>query len=741
VRRPALRALADRLGVLAFYVSQGGAVVRTSDATREALARAMGLDASTEAAAARALAALARAERRRLVAPVRVVRAPAAGRARLAVTLPPGAHGSLEWEVELAEEGGRVRRAAGRAARPPASGRLALPLPGVPGLGYHRLRVRLRGSRHERAGAQRLIVVPETCLTAAERLGRRRVFGLAVNLYSLRSARDWGVGDLGALGRLAAWAAGAGAAFVGTSPLHALRNEGGEISPYAPVSRLFRNPLYLDVEALPELADSAEARALAASPAYREALARLRASDRVDYDAVAALKRPLCALLHRAFAARHRDRPSARGRAYRRYLDAQGEALTDFATFCALEAHFRATAGAPPGWRRWPAAYRDPRGPAVAAFRATHAEAVDLHRWLQFALDRQLAAAARAGRRCGLALGIYQDLALGSAASGSDRWAFPDLFLDRVRLGAPPDDYAAEGQDWGLPAMDPRRLATGGYGFWTRLLRGAFAHAGALRIDHVLGLFRQYWIPAGRSAREGAYVRFPAEDLLGILALESRRAGALVVGEDLGTVPREVPRALARWGVLSSRVLYFERDRGGAFRAARRYPARALVTVNTHDLAPLAGWLAGRDLELRRAAGVLPDDRALAAARRTRAGERRALLRRLAAEGLLRGAAARAARHAAREPAGAPAATDRAAEAALRAAVHAFLCRTPAVLAGIALDDLIGETEPVNLPGVGLDRHPSWRRRLRLPLEALAADPGVRAALAGARARRRRGDA
>jgi 4-alpha-glucanotransferase len=283
-------------------------------------------------------------------------------------------------------------------------------------------------------------------------------------------------------------------------------------------------------------------------------------------------------------------------------------------------------------------------------------------------------------------------------------------------VGAPPDPLAPQGQNWGLPPLNPVALAEQGYDFWTTLVRGALRHAGALRIDHVLGLFRQFWIPEGMGGDQGAYVRFPSEALLGIVALESERAGALVVGEDLGTVPPEVPPALERWRLLSSRVLYFEREGGGAFRPPRAYPAMALATANTHDLATLAGFWRGRDVALRRELGLLASARAERTAQRERERDRRALVERLVAEGIV-----------------SPQAAADLDELTLRAAVHAFLRRTPSWLVGLSLDDLVGETEPVNVPGVGPDDFPGWSRRLAVPLETLAADRNVRRALGAER--------
>jgi 4-alpha-glucanotransferase len=291
-------------------------------------------------------------------------------------------------------------------------------------------------------------------------------------------------------------------------------------------------------------------------------------------------------------------------------------------------------------------------------------------------------------------------------------WANPHLFLSGLSIGAPPDDLGPEGQNWGLPPMDPRALRESRYEFWIRLLRASFAHAGALRIDHVLGLFRQFWIPDGAPGSAGAYVRFPVDDLLGILVLEAARHGALVVGEDLGTVPPEVPPALRRRRILSSRVFYFERF-GERYRPASEYEPASLATANTHDLPPIAGFWSGRDIQLRRQVGAIPSDEAAEGQGQERERSKRAMLERLAADGVL------------------PSPDEPADPAELRGAIHRFLCATPAALVGLNLDDLVGETEPVNLPGVSPDRYPSWTRKLEIPVERLDAEPAVATALKG----------
>jgi 4-alpha-glucanotransferase len=385
--------------------------------------------------------------------------------------------------------------------------------------------------------------------------------------------------------------------------------------------------------------------------------------------------------------------------AYRRR---HGDALEHFATFMALADRFGAD------WRAWPAAYRSPAAAAVDEFRRTHDDAVDEHRYLQFELDRQLATLG-GDARASLGIGVYGDLALGSAPGGADTWSRPGLFATEVRLGAPPDDYSATGQEWGLPPLRPRALRASGHQYWIALVRSAMQHVGALRLDHVMGLFRQYWIPPGGDGRDGAYVRFPADELLAVLTLESRRSGALVVGEDLGTVPRGLTNTLRRRGILSTRVLYFERDRRGHFRPSSAYSARAIVTATTHDHPPLAGFWRGTDLDLRADRGTL--NRAeLERAREERRTSRDRLRARLAAEGF-------------------PLDDDPTPEQ-LAAAVYGFLARTPAPLLGIALDDLTGETVPVNLPGVGMDRYRSWSRRLAVPVEQLARSPVVEAVVA-----------
>jgi 4-alpha-glucanotransferase len=342
---------------------------------------------------------------------------------------------------------------------------------------------------------------------------------------------------------------------------------------------------------------------------------------------------------------------------------------------------------------------------------------------VQFELDRQLEAVAGAAAHEGLAVGLYGDLALGSAPGGSDTWSFGGRFARGASVGAPPDRFSLRGQDWGIPPLDPHALRAADYDYWRGVLDANLRHVGALRIDHALGLRRLFWIPEGATPREGAYVRYPERDLLALIGEASRRHGALVVGEDLGNVPEGFSEAIRERGMLSSRVLVFERGTEG-FRASGWGPRECLLTANTHDLAPLAAWLSGADLELRRSTGQIPDDAALAELRDERERDRTALLTRLRSEGFL--------------APGAGAADD---PVEVTAAVTGFLCAAPAALVGLSLDDLLQEREPVNLPGVPEDRFPSWTRRTRTTLEQLGDDPAARRILAAVPPERRRGGA
>ncbi len=677
--RPGLRALADELGIVASYRGHDGETRHTSDATRIALLAAMGVDVSSERQARETLAQRREARRQLRIDPVRVTRIGDAQARMLPTYLGRGGG----WRVEVDLESGAHRQAEGSSLGDGAFIRL----PAVNETGRHRLRLFVRSAAGEVAAEQMWIVAPKCCTSVRERIGGDRAFGVLANLYSVRDGKR-PFGDIATLKRLVRWAGGAGAAFVGVNPLHAIRAGNAEISPYSPITRMFHSELYLDLEAIPELRDCASARRL---------LDRSRRdAPRIDYAAERAFRWKVLRALHGVFRRRARSGSDARRRAYSRYVVAGGARLEGFALFRALDEHFGTDRGGTDGWRSWPVQYRDPESVAVAEFARMHADEVDLHRWVQFEIDRQLAGVDRAAQRSGLALGIYQDLPIGAVPSGCEEWLLRSLFCSGATIGAPPDAFFAGGQTWGLAPIDPHAMRAGAYAYWSDLLQRAFAHAGALRIDHIMGLARQYWVPQGGSARDGAYVRMPADELFGVLALESRQANAVVIGEDLGTVPEEIPPLLERWGVLSTKVLYFERTANGGFRSPSSFPRRAFVSVNTHDLATLAGYEAALDVELNHRAGVLDEERARQA--QAARGDEVESLRRWANVA----------------PGGSSS-----------AAVYARLATAPSALLGVSLDDLAGEREPVNLPGVPGDVYPSWRRRMGRTVGEIISDPVV----------------
>ena len=701
--RPALRALAERAGILSQYRDIHGRYVETTDATREALLGAMRLDASTERAASEALASMEQAEHHRPFA-TSVVTTRGPERAPVLVETSLRHAGVWEWSVTVVSEGEETVQSEGETAVSVGDA-LVVTTPPI-AFGYHdvALAVRHKADGVEHRGTQRHVVAPNVCTPVSARIGDARAFGVHTNLYSVRSETNWGAGDVFDLETVMRWVGGSGGDFVGVNPLHTLLNRGDDISPYRPLSRIFRNPLYLHAPHVTDFADCDEANRLCREDGYQQLLRQTRSAERVDYDGVRKLQKQVMGALHRHFTRHHATAETEPGTAYRTFLARHGLALHDFATFMAMVDHF-----AEGDWRRWPPEYRDPRSAATDRFRRDHGDRIDLHQWEQFEIERQMTRAAQRAELAGMRIGLYADLAIGSAPGGADHWSFSELFAEDAELGAPPDDYSIEGQNWALPPLDPLRLAEDGYRYWTLLIRSAMESAGAIRLDHVMGVARQFWIPRGQPASHGAYVQFPARDLLGILALESRRHGTIVVGEDLGTVPEGLREELERWNVLSTRVFYFERAPDGTFKTADAYPKAAIASATTHDHPPLAGFWTERDLELRRRAGTITTDDELGTARAERARDRSAIVQRLQAAGLLIG-----------EPESIP---------MLTAAIHRFLAQTPCVLASASLDDVAGEQDPVNMPGVGLDRYASWSRRMHLSLNALFDSPEASSAI------------
>ncbi|HVL58646.1 MAG TPA: 4-alpha-glucanotransferase, partial [Burkholderiaceae bacterium] len=433
----------------------------------------------------------------------------------------------------------------------------------------------------------------------------------------------------------------------------------------------------------------------------------------VQYAAVAQLKLQALQALWAEFRARRGSPDWQPFDAFRREL---GEPLELDCLFTALREFFAAQDPALADWHAWPQPYRDRGSAEVARFADEHRDRIEFHVWLQWIADRQLADAAQAARS--MAIGLYRDLAVGADRSGAETWVDPVAVVSGAHVGAPPDVYNQAGQDWGLPPFDPHALRNEGYRSFIELVRANMRHAGGLRIDHVMALEHLYWVPQGEKPTAGAYVRYPLEDLVGILALESHRHRCLVVGEDLGTVPEGFRERMQRANILSYRVLFFEND-GGRFFAPDDYPPLALAVAGSHDLPTLRAWWLGSDIDLRERLGLFPNPDAVAEARAQRDRERERLLDALRAQGLLR--------------------NDSPSLEQFVDAAHAYLAATRSFLAVPQLDDVTGETEPVNVPATSTE-HPNWRRRLSVTVDALATDPRLQTAAAIFGAQRGRRD-
>jgi 4-alpha-glucanotransferase len=693
----ALDQLAEKMGITPRFRDARGQTIFATEDTKRRLLAAMGAAAENEAEAQNTLAELERQEWMRPLAPVYVVRA---GTPVVEVMLPADTQ-RVEWRMRLEDGNERVgwsdvsglELIAERTVDGVHLQRRRLALDDDLPWGYHELTIG--------AGSCPLIMTPGYCWLPEPMTRGRRMWGIAAQLYLLRSATDWGIGDFGDLRSLVELASAHGADVIGLNPLHAMFHDNPtHASPYSPASRLLVNILNIDVLAVPELLDCAETRDLIGSDAFHRELDACRAPHLVDYAKVAELKmKVLQALFH--VCQDHAD-PSRR-HAFVAFRDELGITLERSCIFLALREHFAAREPAWGDWHGWPDAYRDPASPEVAQFARDHRERVDFLAWLQWVADEQLRAAAGGAAERGMAVGLYRDLAVGADRAGAETWANPAAVVSGAQVGAPPDIHNPAGQDWGLPPFHPRALRDEGYRSFIELLRANMRHSGGLRIDHVMGLQQLYWVPQGCSPAEGAYVQYPLPDLVGILALESQRHHCLVVGEDLGTVPEGFREHMAEAKVLSYRVLYFEQDDKSAFLPPSAYPELAVAVVGSHDLPTLRGWWEGRDLDLKQSLGLFPGADEAAHQREARDRDRKELLAALRREGLLPED---------KEP-DIP---------TLSRAAHRYLARSPSLLALAQIDDLTDEADPVNVPATS-DEHPNWRRRLSMTLEQLAARP------------------
>jgi 4-alpha-glucanotransferase len=568
--------------------------------------------------------------------------------------------------------------------------------------GYHELEARIAGG----TPAKCLIVVsPRQCYEPASVAVGARFWGIAVQLYTLRSRGNWGIGDFGDLRTLIRWIAPLGAAFVGLNPLHALAPaDPRRGSPYSASSRHFLNVLYISVTSVPEFGECAAARELLANPAIGARLAGLRAAELVDYRGVAEVKLEFLELLYRDFRERHLAADGERGRRFRAFVAAGGELLQSHARFDALDRHFRLTRGSASGWMSWPEEYHDVHGRPAARFAEAHPAEIEFHAYLQWIAHEQLIEVQGLARELGMPIGLYGDYAVGANPAGSETWADPGGYCLGAETGAPPDPLALKGQGWGIPPQDPAVMRTQGLAGFARLIRSNMRYYGALRLDHVMALFRLWWVPARYACTEGAYVHYPLHELLTVLALESTRAACLVVGEDLGVVPDEMRHAMPDFGLYHYKVLIFEKV-DGRFRRPDEFVTRALATATTHDLPTLRSYWEGRDIELRRRLQLYPNAEIESDIVGERERDREMLLAALAEQGLRP-------EH--------PSGPTEPFTPQLAHALHLYLARSRTALVAVQIEDLLGMIDPVNVPGTHQE-YPNWQRKVTADLEDLAA--------------------
>ncbi|MFI6423577.1 4-alpha-glucanotransferase [Promicromonospora sp. NPDC050880] len=697
---PELAELAAAHGVQCEYTDHDGRVQQVSASTIVAVLEALDVPASTPAAVVASLERSRDDEWRSMLPPAVVLRE--GTEVTVPVHVPDGAEATVWVELELSEtpvmpasatpwrvaapqqgtatgsfatvKGAKIPLRQADVYTEPRTvdsrkvGRATFVVPGDLPLGWHTLHAESGG---QTAQAQ-LVVTPQR-LELRKKVARKQAWGFMVQLYSVRSRDSWGMGDLADLGDLA-WqtAHNGGADFVGVNPLHATEPVTPITpSPYLPTSRRFMSPLYIRVEDIRETAYlSAADRSLvewAAEP-VRELS---EDAGPIDRDAVWEAKKAALEVVYTA------PRSAARQTAFDEYVLAQGKGLIDFATWCAITEHLDG--------RDWPPELADPGAPGVTTLRNARSDRVQFYCWLQWVADEQLRAAHRAGTDAGMRLGVLKDLAVGSSPDGADAWADAAVLARGVSVGAPPDMYNQQGQNWSPRPWHPRALARAGYAPYRDLLRTALRHCGALRIDHVLGLFRLWWIPGGARASAGTYVTYDHEALVGILCLEAHRAGVAIVGEDLGTFEPWIRDYLAERGILGTSVLLFERDAAGAPLAPEDYRSAALATVTTHDLPPTAGYLAGEHVDLRERLGLLTEE-ATVLRGRARA-ERESLVEALSRRGLT---------------------TFDPSERELVEGLHRYLRDTPSALVGVYLTDAVGERRAQNQPGTDTE-YPNWK--------------------------------
>lgn len=710
--------LAELCNIQAHYTDAWGNGREVSLDTKKRLLAAMDIDISSEEAVQKAVKLRQMRSWNRLLPPVAVYRLHQKPQIEFSVPIELAGH---QFKATLTEESGALQYFDFKPASLEEISRLEeagnsfvryrLPLAVTLSLGYHQLQI-VNPAHPEITTNVSVICVPERCYEPEQLQGDGRLWGAAVQLYTLRSDTNWGIGDFSDLTRLAADAGKAGVQILGLNPLHAMfPHNPHSYSPYSPSNRLFLNLLYIDATAVPEFSESKILQDWVASAEFQSELTRIKAQELVDYPAVSQLKRYAFEQLFQVFQT-HLAQNTERAQAFHAHCQQEGLALRRHAIYESLQEHFHQQDWSYWGWPVWPQEYRDPEGPAVTEFVAANAQRVQFFEYLQWIAAEQMAKAQQTALTSGMALGLYRDLAVGIDRAGSEAWSNQALYTNQANIGAPPDALCVQGQDWGLPATVPDVLQETGYKAFIELIRSNMSSCGALRLDHILGLLRLWWVPMPGGATDGAYVYYPLNDLFGIMALESQRHRCMVVGEDLGTVPQDIRDAMQDMNILGYRIFFFERHADASFKRPEEYLPQTLATVSTHDLPTLMGYWSGRDIDVREQLGLFPNQDVRNHQYHERDRDRHLIVDTLKAQNIDSGNLD--------YQNGRPEMS-----LTLRSGIQQYVARTASKLMLVQLEDLLGQMEQVNLPGTSQQQYPNWRRKLSTGVEHIFTDAAV----------------
>ncbi|GHZ43490.1 TPA: 4-alpha-glucanotransferase [Vibrio cholerae] len=695
----AMAKIADR------YVSAWGSEAQVEDDTIRRLLASLGYDTSSDEAL---LQSAEKKHKKDVVDPVLVVHQGSAIEVPLYLGV-SARESEFDWRLQT-EQGevleGYLQSQIVRDERA-EGGPLVFALPNDLPLGYHTLLIARK--RRKAPYEMTLIVTPQACYKQPALAQGKKLWGPSVQLYTLRTQHNWGMGDFGDLKQLVADIASRGGDFVGLNPIHALFPANPEgASPYSPSSRRWLNILYIDVSSVPEFALSAEAQQKVGSPEFQQRLQKVRDAHWVNYSEVAELKMSVLPLLFAEFKKRHLDKQTDRAHAFLKFVEEGGESLLHQAAFDALHAELHAQDASVWGWPVFPEKYRRFDNSAVQKFIEDHQDVVHIYMYLQWIADTQIHEVQSLAEEKGMAVGLYRDLAVGVADSGSETWADHGNLLQDVSIGAPPDVLGPLGQNWGLPPLNPQALQATAYDAYIKLLRANMKHCGALRIDHVLGLLRLWWIPKGENATKGAYIYYPVKDMLAILALESHRHQCSVIGEDLGTVPDEIVELLRDAGVHSYKVFFFETSKeDGGYVSPAHYAEQSMAALCTHDMPTLRGFWHCDDLKMGREIGLYPDEEQLQGLFDDRLKSKQGILDSVAWHGYLPDGVGRDA-------------TQVPMDSYLSEALQLHVAAGSSALLSVQLEDWLEMDKPVNIPGT-VNEYPNWRRKLSMNLDEIFA--------------------